>query len=291
MSRLARKPLQIPEGITVSRVDNSLEITKGSDKTSYAIPDTITLTIEDNSILCKANVANKATAALLGTTQVNINNIFIGMNVGFTTELQLVGIGYGVVREGDELVLTLGKSHLDRYTIPEGINITLPDKNNIVIFGRNKHAVGDVADEIIRFRPPDAYKGKGIRDKKRRYVTKEVKKIMSLRSKRFVRARIKSSGKYSVRIFLSNKHTYAQIADTKGIIITAVSSKSPDIAKMNLKSGSNVEAATIVGKYLGEKIVSLGLQDKIAYDRSGRVYHGRVAAIANGARQVSGIAF
>lgn len=114
---------------------------------------------------------------------------------------------------------------------------------------------------------------------------------MSLRSKRFVRARIKSSGKYSVRIFLSNKHTYAQIADTNGIVITAVSSRSPDIVRLNLKSSSNIEAATIVGKFLGEKIVSLGLQDKIAYDRSGKLYHGRVAAIANGARQVSGISF
>lgn len=114
---------------------------------------------------------------------------------------------------------------------------------------------------------------------------------MSLRSKRFTRARMKASGKYTVRIFLSNKHTYAQITDPKGIVMTAVSSKSPEIVKLKLKSCSNVEAATTVGKYLGEKIVSMGLQDKIAYDRSGRIYHGRVAALADGARQISGIEF
>lgn len=176
MSRLARKPIQIPNDISVTLANRTLDITKGSDKTSYVVPEAISIVIENNSILFETLLTDKASAALLGTTHVNITNIFIGLQVGFTTELQLVGIGYGVVKEGNELVLTLGKSHLDRYVIPGDVTVTLPDKNNIVIFGRNKRTVGDVADEIIRFRPPDAYKGKGIRDKKRRYVTKEVKK-------------------------------------------------------------------------------------------------------------------
>ena len=104
---------------------------------------------------------------------------------------------------------------------------------------------------------------------------------MNMRAKRFVRARIKSSGRYSVRIFLSNKHTYAQIVNPEGIVLTAVST----LVKDSVKNGSNIHAAEYLGSVLGKKIVGLGLQDKIAYDRSGKKYHGRVAAIAESARK------
>lgn len=114
---------------------------------------------------------------------------------------------------------------------------------------------------------------------------------MSLRAKRLVRKRIAQSGRHSVRIFLSNKHTYAQIVNPEGIVITGISTLSPQLLALNLKSGSNKEAAFALGKCLGEKIMSLGLGDKIAYDRSGRIYHGRVQAIADGARQIEGITF
>ena len=104
---------------------------------------------------------------------------------------------------------------------------------------------------------------------------------MNMRAKRLVRARIKSSGRYSVRIFLSNKHTHAQIVSPQGIVITAVSSHNAD----KKKSGSNIAAAEAVGSLLGKKIIVLGLQDTIAFDRSGKKYHGRVAAIAESARK------
>lgn len=114
---------------------------------------------------------------------------------------------------------------------------------------------------------------------------------MGERAKRLIRAKIKASGKHSVRIFLSNKHTYAQIVDPEGRVMTAVSSKSKEIVMLKLKSGSNVEAALAVGRLLGEKIINLGLGSNVAYDRSGKIYHGRVAAIAEGARQINGIEF
>lgn len=114
---------------------------------------------------------------------------------------------------------------------------------------------------------------------------------MSLRAKRLVRKRIEQSGRHSVRVFLSNKHTYAQIVSPEGVAITGLSTRSPQMVALGLKSGSNKEAALHLGKFLGEKIVSLGLGDKIAYDRSGKIYHGRVKAIADGARQVDGIKF
>ena len=108
---------------------------------------------------------------------------------------------------------------------------------------------------------------------------------MNQRAKRLVRARIKSSGRYSVRIFLSNQHTYAQIVNPQGIVLTAVSSRSKELIDLKLKSYSNIEAAQQVGTVLGKKIVSMGLHDKIAYDRSGKQYHGRVATIAEWARK------
>lgn len=176
MSRLARKPILVSDGISVSLNDKLLHITKGSDVKEYAVPDVIDVVVENNSIQFTTSDKSKASSALLGTTHVNVANTIIGLEKGFTIELQLVGIGYGVVAEGNELVLTLGKSHLDRYTIPSDVTITIPDKTSLVIFSQNKNTVGDVADEIVRFRPPDAYKGKGIRYKNRQYKLKEVKK-------------------------------------------------------------------------------------------------------------------
>ena len=105
--------------------------------------------------------------------------------------------------------------------------------------------------------------------------------MINKRSKTLVRARIKQSGRYSVRIFLSNKHTYAQIVNPQGIVMTSVSSR----AAKTLVSGSNCDAARAVGSLLGKKIVELGVQDNIAYDRSGKKYQGRVAAIADSARE------
>jgi large subunit ribosomal protein L18 len=110
---------------------------------------------------------------------------------------------------------------------------------------------------------------------------------MNIRATRFVRARIKSSGRYSVRIFLSNQHTYAQIVNPQGIVMTSLTTQ---LITETKSSGSNLAAAAILGSALGKKIVAMELQDKIAFDRSGKKYHGRVKAIAESAR-VEGVKF
>ena len=176
MSRLARKPILIPSDVTVQLDGNLLTISRGDKLSTYQIPVEIALKIDATTIQCEVVLVNKRSAAMLGTTHVNIANLIIGLVTGFNIDLQLVGIGYSVTSDGKVLVFVLGKSHNDFYTIPNDVTIVVPDKTTIKITGINKGRVGEVADEIARFRRPDAYKGKGIRYKNREYKLKEVKK-------------------------------------------------------------------------------------------------------------------
>lgn len=176
MSRLARKPIIIPQGLKASYENNVLSITKGSTIKKYEVPESINLRLEDNTILCELTGGKKHERSLLGTTHVNIASIIIGLEKGFSVELQLVGIGYSVVQDGSVLVFNLGKSHQDRYEVSSDVKVSVPDKTNIVISGEDKQKVSDVADEIVNFRRPDVYKGKGVRYKNRQYKLKEVKK-------------------------------------------------------------------------------------------------------------------
>lgn len=180
MSRLARKAIVIPSGMTVSYEHSCVSVKKGNKEASYHVPEAISLTIDDQGILCalpeSKDRQSKEKKSLLGTTHVNIANMIHGVDQGFVVELQLVGIGYAAALNGNQLALTLGKSHQDVYEVPSDVTVVVPDKTNIVISGINKQRVYDVADHLVQFRRPDAYAGKGLRYKKRSYKFKEVKK-------------------------------------------------------------------------------------------------------------------
>ena len=176
MSRKARNPITIPAGMHIVLDGKILTLTLADKVSCYTLPQEISLDITENSIKCNIAIDNKNTAAMLGTTHVNIENLVKGLHQGFVTDLQLVGIGYGVVLEGQELVFTLGKSHQDRFVIPDDVSIQVIDKSNIRLSGTHKGRVGEVADKIVHLRVPDSYKNKGIRYKLKTYINKEVKK-------------------------------------------------------------------------------------------------------------------
>jgi large subunit ribosomal protein L6 len=176
MSRKGKVPIIIPAGMQVKMTDAVLSLVHGAKSAQVTIHDSVKLTIEDGQILCRPVDDTKEARSLHGTTQVIVANAVKGLSTPFVIELQLVGIGYSVVLEGEEFVFNLGKSHQDRYKAPEHIEIQVVDKSNLKIIGQDKQQVGAVANEIVRFRVPDSYKNKGVRYKGKTYINKEVKK-------------------------------------------------------------------------------------------------------------------
>lgn len=162
MSRVGKQSINVPSGISVVLKDNVLTMTKGSINENYTIPSCLMTEVSNNSIIFKPVNSDRHTKAMWGTTQRNVSNIIGGFNTNFTSTLKLVGVGYKASIKGKQLVLQLGFSHDVMYDIPDGVNIACPDVTTIVISGRSKKLVGDVATELRQYRKPEPYKGKGI---------------------------------------------------------------------------------------------------------------------------------
>lgn len=164
MSRIAKKPIQIPEGVTVDSKDGNL-VFKGP-KGEKLVPEMQYLSIEiaDKNISVKTEKEFKQARANLGTMASHIKNAIEGVTAGFSKILELEGVGYRATIEGKTLVLILGFSHPVRFEFPEGITITA-EKSQITISGVDKQAVGQASAVIRAFRKPEPYKGKGIRYK------------------------------------------------------------------------------------------------------------------------------
>ncbi len=136
----------------------------------------VTIAEEDGSLTFKANNNSKSAKALSGTTRALVANIVKGVTDGFERKLEITGVGYRAQAQGKVLNLTLGFSHPVNYDIPEGITIETPSQTEIVVKGMDKQKVGQVAAEIREYRPPEPYKGKGVRYADERIVRKEAKK-------------------------------------------------------------------------------------------------------------------
>ena len=136
----------------------------------------VELTQEENTITTKARSGSRFSTAVAGTTRALLANMVQGVTDGFEKKLELVGVGYRAQSQGKKLNLTLGFSHPIDFQIPEGITIETPSQTEIVIRGTDKQMVGQVAAEIRRFRPPEPYKGKGVRYADERVQIKEAKK-------------------------------------------------------------------------------------------------------------------
>jgi large subunit ribosomal protein L6 len=164
MSRIGRMPVEIPQGVTVEVKPGNHVTVKGSKGIlENTFNPKLTIKIEDNRVIIERPTDEKQIRALHGTTRALINNMVTGVSKGFEKVLEVKGLGYRAFVKGKTLELHLGFSHPVLYRIPDDIQIEVDRDNNIYVRGIDKQKVGQVAAEIRSFRPPEPYKGKGIR--------------------------------------------------------------------------------------------------------------------------------
>ncbi len=174
MSRVARNPIAIPSGVEVNVVDGMVKVKGPKGELSQSLHPTVELKQADNVINMSAR--EDSARAIAGTMRALVNNMVTGVSTGFEKKLTVIGVGYRAAVKGKELDLTLGFSHPVIFPIPEGVTIECPSQTEILIKGADKQQVGQVAAEIRHFRPPEPYKGKGIRYTDEHVVRKEAKK-------------------------------------------------------------------------------------------------------------------
>jgi large subunit ribosomal protein L6 len=174
MSRIAKSPIQIGKGVDV-KIDGRKVAVKGSKGSlEMLLHPTVNVSLEDG-VLSVAPVDDKAWA-MAGTMRALLNNMVRGVSEGFQKKLQLVGVGYRAQAKGSVLNLALGYSHPIDYQVPAGVTIETPSQTEVVVSGSDKQRVGQVAAEIRGFRPPEPYKGKGVRYADEHILRKEAKK-------------------------------------------------------------------------------------------------------------------
>jgi large subunit ribosomal protein L6 len=176
MSRVAKNPIAIPRGVEV-RVEAGRVAVKGSKGSAeMALMSGIEVVQEDGKLLVRRIGDDASSAAMSGTTRALLSNLVTGVSDGFERRLELVGVGYRAQARGPVLGLTLGFSHPVEYALPEGITAETPTQTEIVIRGSDKQQVSQVCAEIRAYRPPEPYKGKGVRYKGEQVRRKEAKK-------------------------------------------------------------------------------------------------------------------
>ncbi|MRI58730.1 MAG: 50S ribosomal protein L6 [Epsilonproteobacteria bacterium] len=162
MSRIGKQPVAIPSGVEVKLEEGRLIVKKGNLSNEVEFGDRVKVEIEDNKIVFHPVGEDRQSRAYWGTYRSLTNNAIEGVTKGFEKKLEINGVGYRAAVKGKELELQLGFSHPINYPIPEGIQISV-DKNIITVKGHDKQKVGQVAAEIRSFRPPEPYKGKGVK--------------------------------------------------------------------------------------------------------------------------------
>ena len=176
MSRVANNPVELPSGVEFSLAESTVTIKGSKGEMQHNLHPLVSVTQDGNQLKMEVNDDSKSANALAGTTRALLQNIVTGVSVGFERKLTIIGVGYRAQVQGKVLDLTLGFSHPVKFEIPEGITIETPSQTEIVIKGIDKQLVGQVAANIRAFRPPEPYKGKGIRYADEHVVRKEAKK-------------------------------------------------------------------------------------------------------------------
>jgi large subunit ribosomal protein L6 len=176
MSRVAKNPVVIPKGVEVKLAGSELNIKGPKGQLSYNVHPLVKVTQVDGSLKFERISESAQARAISGTTRALVNNMVTGVTKGFEKKLTIVGVGFRAAVQGKKLNLTLGYSHPIAYAIPEGVTIECPDQTNVVVRGSDRQLVGQVAAEIRDFRPPEPYKGKGVRYVDEVIVRKEAKK-------------------------------------------------------------------------------------------------------------------
>jgi large subunit ribosomal protein L6 len=176
MSRIAKAPVELPQGTEFKQEGNVVTIKGSKGALSLELNSEVELKEEDGVLKVAPRSGSRFATAVTGTTRALLANMVQGVNEGFERKLELVGVGYRAQAQGSKLNLTLGFSHPVVYEMPEGVSVETPSQTEIVIKGSDKQKVGQAAAEIRRFRPPEPYKGKGVRYSDERVQLKEAKK-------------------------------------------------------------------------------------------------------------------
>jgi large subunit ribosomal protein L6 len=176
MSRIGKKPVPVPAGVTASIEARTLSIKGPKGALSMPMSDDISYTIEADQIAVTPANESKRARAFWGMQRTLVSNLVVGVSAGFTKVLEITGVGYRASVQGSNLKLQLGYSHDVDFPIPEGITIKTPDQTTVEITGTDKQVVGQIAAEIRRWRKPEPYKGKGIKYRGEKIFRKEGKK-------------------------------------------------------------------------------------------------------------------
>lgn len=174
MSRVAKSPIKVPAGVDINISGSQMNVKGPKGSLDLVLHPSISFDVNDGEYLVKPE--SDKDLAMAGTFRALVNNMVTGVSAGFQKKLQLVGVGYRAQMQGKKLNLALGFSHPIEYTPVEGVTIEAPSNTEIIVSGCDKQKVGQVAAEIRSFRPPEPYKGKGVRYADERVVRKEAKK-------------------------------------------------------------------------------------------------------------------
>lgn len=176
MSRIGKKPVPLPQGVSASISGQSVEVKGPKGTRSFHATDDVTLTIEENAVKVTPRGTSKRARQQWGMVRSQVENLVTGVTTGFKKELEIQGVGYRAAVTGKVLKLSLGYSHDVNFDVPEGVTVVTPKQTEIIVEGIDQQLVGQVAANIREWRKPEPYKGKGIRYKGEFVFRKEGKK-------------------------------------------------------------------------------------------------------------------
>jgi large subunit ribosomal protein L6 len=163
MSRIGKKPVPVPTGVTANVEGQTVKVKGPKGALEVVLPDDVTVKMESGSVKVDPRNETKRARSMWGTSRTLVNNLITGVTKGYEKKLEITGVGYRAALQGKNLQIALGYSHDVIYPIPAGIAITTPKPTEIIVAGIDKQKVGQVAAEIRSFRPPEPYKGKGVK--------------------------------------------------------------------------------------------------------------------------------
>ena len=176
MSRIGKKPVELPSGVTATVSGQTIEVKGPKGARSFTATDDVTVKLDDNVITVAPRGSSKRARQQWGMSRTMVQNLVTGVTDGFKKELEINGVGYRAQMQGNTLKLSLGYSHEVNFEVPEGVTVTAPKQTEIVVEGADQQLVGQVAANIREWRAPEPYKGKGIKYKDEYIFRKEGKK-------------------------------------------------------------------------------------------------------------------
>ena len=176
MSRIGKKPVELPSGVEAKVSGQTIEVKGPKGTRSFTATDDVTLAVADNAVTVEPRGKSKRARQQWGMSRTQVSNLVTGVTDGFKKELEINGVGYRAQMQGNTLKLSLGYSHDVDFVVPEGITVTAPKQTEVVVEGIDEQQVGQVAANIRAWRKPEPYKGKGIKYKGEYIFRKEGKK-------------------------------------------------------------------------------------------------------------------